>query len=89
MRGISDMTRGRVGVELRVSKGVPHARPYEGISQQGSTSYFRHPVFGNREVWVSQNTRPYLWPAVRGRARDMRAAVEQAFEDAARESGFR
>jgi hypothetical protein len=89
MRGFTDVTRGRVGVELRASKDVPHARPYEGISQQGSTSYFRHPVFGHTDRWVSQKTRPYLWPAVSGRAPAMRAAMEQATEDAARECGFR
>lgn len=90
MRGYTDMARGRAGVELRVSKSVPHARPYEGISQQGSSAYFRHPVYGHRDrKWAEQKTRPYLWPAVRGRARAMRAAVEQAVDDAARECGFR
>ena len=86
-----DMTRGRVGFELRagVSERVPHARVFEGISQQGSSSYFRHPVYGNRENWVSQKTRPYLWPAVRGRAADLRRGVEQAVESAARDAGFR
>lgn len=88
-RPFTDATRGRVGVELRVSKSVPHARPYEGISQQGSTSYFRHPVYGNRDRWVTQQTRPYAWPAVRGRAPDAERAVAQAYEDAARECGFR
>lgn len=88
---ITDATRGRVGFELRVdvSESVPHARVFEGISQQGSSSYFRHPVFGNAEVWVSQPTRPYLWPAVRGRAADLRRGVEKAVDDAARDAGFR
>ncbi len=88
---IVDMGRGRVGFELRVdvSESVPHGRVFEGISQQGSASYFRHPVFGNEDVWVSQPTRPYLWPAVRGRAADLRRGVEQAVEDAARAAGFR
>ncbi|NUR28504.1 MAG: HK97 gp10 family phage protein [Hamadaea sp.] len=89
MRDYVSPAQGRVGVELRASKSVPHARPYEGISQQGSTSYFRHPVFGNRERWVSQKTRPYLWPAVNGRAPAMRAGIEKAVDDAARECGFR
>lgn len=89
MRGFTDMTRGRVGVELRVSKAVPYARAYEGISQQGSSGYFRHPVYGNRQVWVSQQTRPYLWPAVSGRSNQMRQAIEQVVEQAARECGFR
>lgn len=88
-RPIADAGQARVGVELRVSKSVPHARAYEGISQQGSTSYFRHPVYGNTENWVSQKTRPYAWPAARGREGDMRRAVENTFEAAARECGFR
>ena len=89
IRPITDATRGRVGVELRVSKSVPHARPYEGISQQGSSGYFRHPVFGHTDRWVRQPTRPYAWPAARGREPDVRRAVEKAVEDAARECGFR
>jgi hypothetical protein len=88
-RALVDQGRGRVGAEVRVSRRVPHARAYEGISQQGSTSYFRHPVYGNREVWVSQQTRPYLWPAVRGRRAEMTRAVEQTVDAVARECGFR
>lgn len=88
---IVDAGRGRIGFELRVdvSEAVPHGRVFEGISQQGSSTYFRHPVFGNTERWVSQPTRPFLWPAARGRAADMRRAVEQTVEDAARACGFR
>lgn len=89
-RPIINEAQNRVGAEVRVSKRVPHARPYEGISQQGSTSYFRHPVYGHVErKWARQDTRPYLWPAVRGRQGDMRRAVEQTIEAAARECGFR
>lgn len=91
MLGYTNTTLGRAGVELRVAvtEQAPHARAYEGISQQGSIHHFRHPVFGNREVWVSQTTRPYLWPAVRGRQNAMRSAMEQVVEQAARECGFR
>lgn len=88
-RPIVDVTRGRVGVELRVSRKVPHARAFEGITQQGSAGYFRHPVFGNTGRWVRQATRPYAWPAARGRADDARRAVEKTFEAAVREAGFR
>jgi hypothetical protein len=88
-RPLINDAQSRVGVEVRVSKRVPHARAYEGISQQGSISYFRHPVYGNREAWVSQKTRPYLWPAVRGRQGEMRRAVEQTVDAVARECGFR
>lgn len=88
-RAITDTGRGRVGVEIRASRKVPHARPYEGISQQGSASYFRHPVFGHTDRWVTQKTRPYLWPAVRGRAPQAQRAAQDAVEAAARECGFR
>lgn len=54
---------------------------------QGGT--FRHPVFGNREEWVSQATRPYAWPAIRGRIPQITADVGTAYENAARECGFR
>jgi hypothetical protein len=89
-RALVDMGRGRVGAEVRVSKRVPHARAYEGITQQGSSSHFRHPVYGHIDrKWADQKTRPYVWPAVRGRENDMRRAVEQTVEAVARECGFR
>lgn len=89
-RPLADAGRGRVGAEVRVSRRVPHARPFEGISQQGNTSYFRHPVFGRTDIpWERQDTRPYLWPAVRGRAPEIRRAVEQVVDQVARECGFR
>lgn len=94
-RAMIDMGRGRVGAEVRVSKRVPYARAYEGISQQGSVGHFRHPVYPNPDkprtqwTWRDQKTRPYLWPAVRGRQADMRRAVEKTVEDVARECGFR
>lgn len=96
-RALVDMGRGRVGAEVRVSARVPHARPYEGISQQGSRVKFRHPVFADQNkprsewTWTEKNseTRPYVWPAVRGREADMRRAVEQTVDSVARECGFR
>lgn len=63
-------------VEIRVNaRRAPHARPYEGIS--GRTT-FRHPVYGNRNVWVEQAARPFLRPAVDGRITEIRDAVERA-----------
>lgn len=85
-RAITDTTRGRIGVELRVSKTqAPHARAFEGL---GRNDTFRHPVFG-RSRWVDQKTRPFMVPAAQGRAADARRAVEETYEAAARECGFR
>lgn len=47
----------KVGVD---STRAPHARPYEGLAAGGNRASFRHPVFGNREVWVTQTTRPFF-----------------------------
>lgn len=40
--------------------GAPHAAPFEN---RGVAGNFRHPVFGNRSVWVAQKARPFLQPA--------------------------
>lgn len=66
----------RASVDIKVDrKKAPHARPYEGL---GSPGTFRHPVYGNREKWVSQATRPFFFPAVWGRRKQIRDAVETA-----------
>lgn len=84
--GKSELSVDRIGYTLRATVAkAPHARPYEGMGQGGS---FRHPVFGHRDRWVTAATRPYLWPAVRGRVNDITAAANDAFEAAARECGF-
>lgn len=41
-------------------KNAPHAKPIEHAGAEGT---FRHPVFGNRAVWVDQKARPFLHPA--------------------------
>lgn len=85
--GKPELSVDRIGYTLRASTArAPHARVYEGM---GSGGTFRHPVYGNRENWVTQATRPYLWPAVRGRVNDITSAASDAFESVARECGFR
>lgn len=77
--------RSTTGVRLEARRGIaPHARPYQGFG--GAT--FRHPVFGNRNVWVAQATRPFLptsgeltTRARTGAQRAITAAVRQAGVD--------
>jgi hypothetical protein len=70
-----------------VAGGVnaPDAAPLENKGQPGT---FRHPVFGNREVWVDQPARPFLGPAVEAHkvevAAKLEAAVTEAIESALR-----
>jgi hypothetical protein len=44
---------------------APHAAPYEHGGLPGT---FRHPVYGNRQVWVQQAARPFLAPALERKA---------------------
>ncbi|HEX6468616.1 MAG TPA: HK97 gp10 family phage protein [Streptosporangiaceae bacterium] len=64
---------------------TPHARPYEGA---GGKASFRHPVHGNREVWVAQPTRPYLWPAGKEHGPEAEVAIRQALNETAAKLGF-
>jgi cation diffusion facilitator CzcD-associated flavoprotein CzcO len=85
--GAIRMSIAKRGVDIKVSrKKAPHARPYEGITRSGK---FRHPVFGNRDRWVSQATRPFLDPAVRQHRDKVRRALVDLVDDAARRHGFR
>jgi hypothetical protein len=63
------------------SAKAPHARPFEGIGQRTGT--FRHPVFG-RDVWVEQQQRPFLVPAVRqhedAAVRGVQSAIDAVFK---------
>lgn len=75
------------GVEIRVSrKKAPHARSYEGI---GGNQSFKHPVFGDRGVWVQQGTRPFLDPAVKQHRKKIAPALMRVVEDAAKRHGYR
>lgn len=68
------------GVRIYVDqKKVPHARPIENLGRAGT---FRHPVFGNREVWVEQPAQPFFFPAVKRN----RAQVRELVADAVRAS---
>ncbi|MGH3097896.1 MAG: HK97 gp10 family phage protein [Streptosporangiales bacterium] len=75
------------GVFIRVdATKAPHARPFENLGKPGT---FRHPVFGDREVWVNQKARPFLFPAVEAAGPHVREVVSDAISDAARLHGFR
>jgi hypothetical protein len=70
---------------LAGNASAPHARPYEGLSSQGNT--FRHPVYG-RDTWVSQATRPFLFPAAAANEVQAGELISSALTDAAIALGF-
>lgn len=63
------------------SKQAPHARPYEGIGQ-GRGNTFRHPLFGNTDIWVEQQQRPFLFPARRQHEHEVVKGVQDAINSA-------
>lgn len=67
------------GVRVFVdSRKAPHARPYEGMAPGGNESKFRHPVFGNENVWVTQATRPFFRKNVEKHREKVLDAIETA-----------
>lgn len=83
----TSFTANREGVSI-VAGGpsAPHARLYELGSR--SSASFRHPVYGHRDRWVVQSTRPFLFPAAESRAETVTAAVSSALDEASRAIGF-
>lgn len=67
---------------------APHARPFEvGSQRNGST--VRHPVFGRRDTWVTQATRPFFFPAVRAQSGRIVNDLAATVDVVARRRGFR
>lgn len=84
----SRFTGRRPGISIVVSaKKAPHARAYEGLTGDGSA--FKHPVFGNRNVWVSQATRPFLFPAAEAHGPRVVDAIAEVIDVSARLHGWR
>lgn len=79
----TSVTQKGVSVKAGGAK-APHAAAFE---HGGKPGMFRHPVFGNREMWVNQPARPYLAPAMN--ADEAAAGVLNAIDEWVRSTGFR
>jgi hypothetical protein len=72
---------------IKVSAGgseAPHAYTFEAPDGKA----IRHPVFGNRGVWVEQSPRPFLRPALDGHTEEILEIVVMAIDRALLRSGF-
>ena len=68
---------------------APHARPYEGLlARAGHGNTFRHPFFGDTDVWYAQPFRPFVWPAVLATNQDVARDVDAAVDEALAAAGF-
>jgi Bacteriophage HK97-gp10, putative tail-component len=76
----------RPGITFVVSsKTAPGARPIEHKGQQGN---FRHPVHGDRNVWVAQRARPFFYRAVTDRTEDVINSLGDTVVEIAARHGF-
>lgn len=90
MTRVTARSAARPGVDIigRVGQ-APHLRLYEGLAGKGRKKTFRHPLYGNREYWYSQATRPFIIPAVAATRPQFRKDVEDAALAAYRKAGFK
>lgn len=65
--------------------GAPEAAPLEHSGQGGS---FRHPLFGNQDVWVQQTAHPFLAPAADAVAPEIEQRLLAVIDASLREVGF-
>jgi len=85
----TSFTGKNAGVTLRVAlRTAPHGRAYEDLSGASRNGTFRHPVFGHRDRWTTQKTRPFIAPAVSaGRDKTLRD-VDEAITTVLVRAGF-
>lgn len=74
------------GVRFRVNaRRAPHARVLELGNQSGRANLFRHPVFGDQEVWATQETRPFFFPALKAGRPKLHSHIRTAVQASLRE----
>jgi len=92
---ISDINPTKKGAILKIrvsttkfmsASGRPRTIPYyvEGRRKRA----WRHPVFGNTEVWVAQQSHPFLGVTVLPHKMAFASEVTQALDDALKDSGL-
>jgi hypothetical protein len=65
-------------------QNAPLAALYEIGNKGRNPGDFRHPVFGNRNVWVTQKGYPFLRPAALAARAELEVAVVAALDEAVR-----
>jgi hypothetical protein len=74
----------QTGVSVRVRQ-TTQVRGFTNAGRRFNRRSFRHPVFGNRSVWVTQVGKPYWFDEPMNRRRnEMRGAALDAIEDMAK-----
>lgn len=74
------------GDRVSVTADAPDAAPLENRGKEGE---FKHPVFGNAGVVVSQKARPFLHPAARINEPKLVDGTLEAIDKTMTEAGFK
>lgn len=68
------------------AKRAPEAAP---LNNAGKSSAFRHPVFGSRENWVNQKSRPFFLVGAKRGFKEADAAMVKVMDEIAAKLGFK
>lgn len=77
------------GASVRIvvnAKKAPHARPLENKGRPGK---FRHPLFGNRNRWISQPAKPFFWSGVRQADPTINREMNRVIDEVTRKLKFK
>ena len=79
-----------VVADVRIDEENPRVRfrvatsklplPLKNMPRKFDGDTWRHPVMGNREVWVGQSSDPWFWPPIRDHIKDFRAQIDLALD---------
>lgn len=80
----------QIPATLRVTAGETTARVSSGVgpSYPNEVLGVRHPVFGHRSTWVTNDYRPFLAPAAEAKADEAAAEIAKGVDDFCRSLGF-
>lgn len=79
----------KVGIRVSVTAGDENALDAAPLENKGIEGFFRHPVFGNRDVWVNQQAHPYLRPAAEAQGERTADKVLESIARALDQAGFK
>lgn len=68
-------------VQFRVASSKLPANIQQMPRKFDAGGTFRHPVMGNREIWVSQTAKPWFWAPIRDHIKDFRGEIDKALDE--------
>lgn len=93
-RGTREKIAGAAVADVRLAGDEPRVRfrvansrlpkSIQALPRKFDEGTFRHPVMGNRDVWVAQTGDPWFWPPIRDHIKDFRTEIDRALDETRR-----